>query len=42
MPDWPSIALTAAATAALFRYKVGVISLIFACGILGLAWKLLL
>jgi chromate transporter len=39
--DWPSIVLAAIATVAIFRFKVGVIPVILACGILGMAWKLL-
>jgi chromate transporter len=39
--EWFSIALAAAATLAIFRFKAGVIPVILSCGILGMAWKLL-
>ncbi|MEO6117567.1 MAG: chromate transporter, partial [Methylotenera sp.] len=39
--DWFSIALTAVATVAVFRFKVNVIPVIFACGGLGMLFKLL-
>jgi chromate transporter len=38
--DWASIALAVAASIAIFRYKVGVIPVILACGLLGMGWKL--
>lgn len=41
-PEWPAIVLTIAATIAVFRYKIGVIPVILGCGVLGLAWKLLI
>ena len=40
--DWPSVVITLAAAVALFKYKVGVIKLIAACAVAGLAWKLLI
>jgi len=40
--DWFSIILTLVATCAVFRFRVGVITVILACGGLGLAWKLLM
>ncbi len=40
--DWASAAITLAAAVALFKYKVGVIKLIAACAVAGLAWKLLI
>jgi chromate transporter len=40
-PDWAAMLLAAAALAALLRYKVGVIPVIGASGLLGLAWMLL-
>jgi chromate transporter len=39
--EWPSAVIGLLATAALFRYKVGVIPVIAGCGALGLAWHLL-
>ena len=39
--EWFSVALAAAATFAIFRFKVGVIPVILSCGVLGMAWKLL-
>ena len=38
--EWPAVAIGAAAAMALFRFKVGVISLILSCGVAGLAWRL--
>lgn len=38
--DWPSLALAASAMAAVFRFKVGVIPVILASGVLGMWWKL--
>lgn len=40
--DWFSIILTLVATCAVFRFRVGVITVILACGGLGMAWKLLI
>lgn len=40
--DWFSILLTLAATSALFHLRLGVITVILACGSLGLVWKLLI
>jgi chromate transporter len=39
--DWASILLATAATVAIFRFKVGVIPVILASGMLGMGWKLL-
>jgi len=39
--DWLSVALTALATIAIFKYKANVILVIVAGGILGMAWQLL-
>jgi len=39
--DWLSVALTALATLAIFKYKANVILVIIAGGILGMAWQLL-
>ncbi len=39
--EWASAVIGLLATAALFRYKVGVIPVIAGCGVLGLAWNLL-
>lgn len=39
--DAPSAVLTVLAAVALFRYKVGVVTLIGVCGLLGVAWRLL-
>ncbi|AJP47757.1 chromate transporter [Rugosibacter aromaticivorans] len=39
--DWPSIVLAMTATVAIFRFKVGVIPVILASGVLGMGWKLL-
>lgn len=39
--DWPAIALAIVATVAIFRFKVGVIPVILASGVLGMGWKLL-
>jgi chromate transporter len=39
--DWPSIVLAVVATVAIFRFKVGVIPVILASGVLGMTWKLL-
>ncbi len=39
--DWASVALTAAAAVAIFRYKVGIIPVILASGLIGMGWKLL-
>jgi chromate transporter len=38
--EWPSAVIGLLATAALFRYKLGVIPVIAGCGALGLAWHL--
>jgi chromate transporter len=38
--DWTSIVLTAIATVAIFRFKVGVIPIILTSGVLGMLWKL--
>ena len=40
--DWLSVALAAAATIALFRFKAGVIPVILGCGLAGLSYRLLL
>jgi chromate transporter len=37
--DWFSIALTAAASVAVFRFKLNVIPVILACGVLGMLFK---
>ncbi len=37
--DWFSVALTALATVAIFKYKANVIAVILACGALGMAWR---
>ena len=37
--DWPSAMIGLVAFIALWRYKVGVIPVIVACGIVGLAWS---
>ena len=39
--DWASVALAATAVLAIFRYKMGVIPVILASGLLGMAWRLL-
>jgi len=39
--DWLSVALTALATIAIFKYKANVILVIAAGAILGMAWQLL-
>jgi chromate transporter len=39
--DWPSIVLATMATVAIFRFKVGVIPVILASGLLGMGWQLL-
>ena len=39
--DWPSVVLAAMAMVTIFRFKVGVIPIILASGILGMGWKLL-
>lgn len=39
--DWFSIALAAAATIAVFRFKTGVIPVILSSGVLGMVWRLL-
>jgi chromate transporter len=39
--EWPSLLIGVAAAVALFRFKVGVIPVIGACGLVGLAWTLL-
>src|SRR5450759_2087323 len=39
--DWPSIVLAVVATVAIFRFKIGVIPVILASGVLGMTWKLL-
>ncbi len=39
--EWPSLVIGVAAAVALFRFKVGVIPVIGACGFAGLAWTLL-
>ena len=39
--DWFSVALTALAAVAVFKYKVNVIAVILVCGILGMAWRLI-
>jgi chromate transporter len=38
--DWPSALIGAAAALALFRYKVGVIPVVLACGAAGMAFAL--
>jgi len=40
--DGFSVILTAAAALALFRFKLGVIPVILSCGIMGMAWRLLI
>lgn len=40
--DWPALALAAAALLALFRFKLGLIAVIVACGLAGLGWQLAL
>jgi chromate transporter len=40
--DWPTLAIGVAAAIALFRYKVGIIPLLLACGAAGLAVRALL
>ena len=42
LADWFSILLALLATIALFRFKLGVIPVILFCGILGMAWRLLI
>ena len=37
--DWFTVALTALATFAIFRYKANVILVILACGMLGMVWR---
>ncbi len=39
--DWASVALAVAAAVAIFRYKVGIIPVILASGLIGMGWKLL-
>jgi chromate transporter len=39
--EWPSLLIGLAAAAALFRFKVGVIPVVLACGVAGLALRLL-
>jgi chromate transporter len=39
--DWFSLAVGLAALAALWRYKAGIIPVIFACGAAGLAFRLI-
>ncbi len=39
--EWAALFIGAAAAAAIFRFKVGVIPVIAGCGLLGLAWQLL-
>jgi chromate transporter len=39
--DWYSIALTAAASVAVFRFKLNVIPVILACGVLGMLFKVI-
>jgi chromate transporter len=39
--EWASALIGAAATVALFRFKLGVIPVIAGCGLLGLAWQFL-
>ena len=39
--DWFSIALTAAASVAVFRFKLNVIPVILACGVLGMLFKVI-
>ncbi|MEO6423462.1 MAG: chromate efflux transporter [Candidatus Nitrotoga sp.] len=39
--DWYSVLLTAIATFAIFRFKIGVIPVLLSSGILGMAWSLL-
>jgi chromate transporter len=39
--DWPSLLIGLAAGIALFRFKVGVIPVVLACGLAGLALRLL-
>jgi chromate transporter len=39
--EWPSLVIGVAAVVALFRFKVGVIPVIGACGLAGLAWTFL-
>ena len=36
---WPALAIGAGASLALFRYKVGVIRIVVACGLAGLVWQ---
>jgi chromate transporter len=36
---WAALAIGAGASLALFRYKVGVIRVVLACGLAGLAWQ---
>lgn len=38
--DWFSVALTAGAAFAIFKYKANVIAVILGCGLLGMAWRL--
>ena len=40
--DWPSLILGAAAMIALFRYKMGIMPVIAACGVAGLVLRLVL
>lgn len=39
--EWASLFIGAAAAVAIFRFKLGVISVITGCGLLGLVWQLL-
>jgi chromate transporter len=39
--DWAAITIAAAATLAIFRFRVGVIPVILGCGLLGMAWRFL-
>jgi chromate transporter len=36
---WPALAIGAGASLALFRYKLGVIRIVVACGLAGLVWQ---
>lgn len=40
--DWFSVALTAVALLAIFKYRANVITVILSCGILGMAWRLII
>jgi chromate transporter len=39
--EWPSLLIGVGATIALFRFKAGVIPVVLACGVIGLALRLL-